>query len=104
MLKSRLETGHELATKHTPEYLDGEKEVRTGSNPAGVVEREPAGGDDTVDMGMQLELLVPSVKHAKEADLGAEMSGAASDLKKSFCAGTKQQTIDQFFVLQGQRS
>src|SRR5713101_3128342 len=32
------------------------------------------------------------------------MSGVASDFEKSFCAGTKQQTIDHFFVLQSQRS
>jgi hypothetical protein len=55
-------------------------------------------------MGVKLELLVPSVKDAEEADLSPEMSGAASDLEKSFCAGTKQQTIDHFFVLQRQRS
>jgi hypothetical protein len=103
MLKSRLESGDELAAKHTSEYLDGEEEVRTGSDPAGVIEGEPTGGDDTVDMGMNLEFLVPGVEHAEEADLGPEMFGVASDLEKSFCAGTKQQTIDQFFVLQGQR-
>jgi len=78
--------------------------VRTGSDPAGVIEGEPTGRDDTVDMGMKLEFLVPGVKHAEEADLGPEMSGVARDLEKSFCAGTKQQPIDQFFVLQGQRS
>jgi hypothetical protein len=44
------------------------------------------------------------MKHAKEADLSPKMSGAASDFEKSFCAGTKQQSRDQFFVLQGQRS
>src|SRR5216684_9053470 len=102
MLKGRLESGDELAAKHLSEYLDGEEEVRTGSNPAGVIERESAGGDDTVDMGMNLEFLVPGVEHAEEADLGPEMSGVASDLEKSFCAGTKQQTIDHFFVLQSQ--
>ncbi len=104
MLKGRLESGDKLTAKHTSEYLDGEKEVRTGSDPAGVIEGEPTGRDDTVDMGMNLEFLVPGVEHAEEADLGPEMSGVARDLEKSFCAGTKQQTIDQFFVLQGQRS
>jgi hypothetical protein len=44
-----------------------------------VVEREAAGGDDTVDMGMKPELLLPAVKHAKETDLGREMSGVAID-------------------------
>jgi hypothetical protein len=104
VLKGGLESGNELTAKHTSEYLDGEEEARTGSNPARVIEREPASGDNTVDMGMKLELLVPGVKHAKEADLGSEMSGVASDLEKSFCADTEQQTVDHFFVLQSQRS
>jgi hypothetical protein len=53
---------------------------------------------------MKLERLVPGVKHTGKADLSPEMSGAASNLEKSFCAGTKQQTIDHPFVLLGQRS
>src|SRR6266581_3934826 len=69
VFEGRLESGNELATKHTPEYLDGEKEARTGANPAGVIERESAGGHDTVDMRMNLELLVPGVQHTEEADL-----------------------------------
>jgi hypothetical protein len=73
-------------------------------NPAGVIERQPAGGNNAVDMRMKLELLVPGVEHTEKADLSSEMSGVASDFEKSFCAGTKQQTIDQFFVLQSQRS
>jgi hypothetical protein len=81
MLKSRLETGDELTAKHTPEYLNGEKEARARSNPAGVIEREPAGGNNAVDMRMKLELLVPGVKHAEEADLSPEMSGVASDFE-----------------------
>jgi len=104
VLNSRLKAGDELTAKHTSEYLNGEKEARTGLNPASVIEGEPTGRDDTVDMGMKLEFLVPGVEHAEEADLGPEMSGVASDLEKSFCAGTKQQAIDEFLVLQGQRS
>jgi hypothetical protein len=53
---------------------------------------------------MKLEFLIPGVEHAKEADLSPEMSGIASDFEKSFCAGTKQQTIDHLLVLQGQCS
>ncbi len=52
---------------------------------------------------MKLELLVPGMQHAEETDLGAEMSGVASDFEKSFSTGAKQQTIDHFFVLQSQR-
>ena len=47
------------------------------SNPAGVIAGESASGDDTVDMGMKLEFLVPGVEHAEEADLGPEMGAVA---------------------------
>ncbi len=38
MLESALETGDELAAKHTPQHRNGEKEARARSNPAGVIE------------------------------------------------------------------
>ena len=75
-----------------------------GSNPAGVIAGESAGGNDTVDMRMKLEFLVPGVKHAEEADLGSEMGGIARDLLQGFGAGPEQQTVDEFSVLESQRS
>src|SRR3989449_2827219 len=107
MLKSRLETDDEFAAKHAPEYLDGEKEARARSNPASVIERESAGGDDAVDMGMKREFLLPGMQHAEEADLSPEMAGVTSHFQKGFCAGPQQQTIDDLFDLfvpQGQSS
>ncbi len=87
MLKGGLEASDELATKAAPQHRAGKKEARAGWNPAGVVEREPAGRDDTVNVGMKLQLLIPSMQHAEEADLGCETSGIAGDFEKSFCAG-----------------
>jgi hypothetical protein len=72
-LEGRLQAGDELATKHAPKYGDGNEEAWVGSNPAGVITGESAGGNDTVDMRMKLEFLVPGMQHAEEADLGAEM-------------------------------
>jgi len=88
-LKSQLEPVDELSAKYPPEHMDGEKESRVGWNPAGVIEREPTRWDDAVDMGMNLEFLVPGVQHAEEADLGGEMSGMTSHFKESFCTGAK---------------
>ena len=101
MLKSRLETDDEFAAKHAPEYLDREKEVRARSNPASVIERESAGGDDAVDMGMKREFLLPGMQHAEEADLSPEMAGVTSHFQKGFCAGPQQQTIDDLFCSAG---
>jgi hypothetical protein len=102
VLKGRPESGNELAAKDTTEHLDGEKEARAGLNPAGVIERDPTGRHDAVDMGMKPEFLVPGVQYAEETDLGPEMSGIAGDLKKSLGTGPEEQTIDDLFVLQSQ--
>ena len=75
MLEGGLETGDELAAKNAPEHRDGEKEARARWNPVSVIEREPTGGDDTMNMGMKFKLLVTGVQHAEEADLGTKMSG-----------------------------
>ncbi len=100
VLEGRLQAGDELATKHAPQYGDGKEEAWVGSNPAGVIAGESAGGNDTVDMGMKLEFLVPGVKHAEEADLDSEMGGIARDLQQGFGAGPEQQTVDDLLVLE----
>ena len=77
-LEGRLQASNELAAKHAPQYSNGKEEAGMRSNPAGVIAGESAGGDDTVDMRMKLEFLIPAVQHAEEADIGAEMGGVAS--------------------------
>src|SRR5271165_5839650 len=103
MLKGGLETGNELATKAAPQHREGKKEARAGWNPVGVIQRQPTGSDDTVDMGMNLELLIPGVQHTEEADFGPQMSGIAGDFEQCFCTGSEQQIVDDFLVLQSQR-
>jgi len=98
--EGRLQAGDELTAKHAPEHLDGEKEARAGSNPAGVIAGESAGGHHAMDMRMKLELLVPCVQHAEEADLGSEMGGIARHLQQGFGAGPEQQTVDDLLVLE----
>ncbi len=100
VFKGRLQAGDELATKHAPQYSDGKEEAGVGSNPAGVIAGQSAGGNDTVDMRMQLEFLIPGMEHAEESDLGSEMGGIARDLQQGFCAGPEQQTVDDLLVLE----
>jgi hypothetical protein len=75
-----------------------------GSNPTDVIAAESAGRNHAMDMGMKQEFLVPGVEHAEEADLGPEMGGVARDFQQSFGAGPEQQTVDEFPVLEGDRS
>src|SRR5271157_4662624 len=82
LLKGGLEAGDELSTKHATQHRAGKKEARVRWNPVGVIQRQPAGRDDTVNMGMKLQLLVPGMQHTEEADLGTETSGIAGDLEE----------------------
>ena len=53
LLESSPEAGHKLAAKHTAEDLDGQEERIARLNPADVIRRQAAGGNHTVDMGME---------------------------------------------------
>jgi hypothetical protein len=77
-LEGGSQSSDELATKHAPQYSDGKEEAWVRANPARVIAGKPAGGDDTVDMGMKLELLIPGMEHAEEADLSSQMGAVAS--------------------------
>ena len=52
-----------------------------------------------MNMRVKLELLVPSMQHAEETDLGAEMPGIAGDFQECFCTGPEQQIIEDLGVL-----
>src|SRR5208282_1500298 len=98
-----LESGDKLAAKDATEHPDGKEEGIARFDPAGTVEGESAGGHHTMDMGVMFELLIPSVEHAKEADLGTEMFGIASDFEKGFGTGLQQEMVEDLLVLQSQR-
>jgi len=64
-----------------------------------VIEGKATGGDDTVDMGMKFDFLVPRVQHAEEADLGAEMLGITSHFEECLGTGFEQEMVQDLFVL-----
>jgi len=64
-----------------------------------VIETQPAGWNDAMDMGMEAELLIPGVQHTEETNFRSEVSWIPSDLKECFGAGAEQQAIDELFVL-----
>jgi hypothetical protein len=42
------------------------------------------------------------VKHREETDLGSEMLGVEGNCQQSFGAGTEQEAVEEFLVLQQQ--
>ena len=69
-----------------------------------MVGSESAGGNYAVNVRMMLQLLIPGMEHAEEADLGTQVTRIAGDLQEGLRAGAKQQVVDHPLVLQCQRS
>ena len=97
-----LQSGDELAAKYFPQHRLGKEVVFAGANPVGVIEGEATGGDDTMDMRMELDFLIPGVQHAEEADLSAEMLGITSHFEQCLGTGLEQEMVQDLFVVQGE--
>src|ERR1700683_2966305 len=94
-----FQSADKITTKNLSEYGDGEKEARARWNPNRVIERQSAGGHDTMHVGVMFEFLIPGVEHSEEADLGAEMFGIASDFEEGFSTALQQEVVQDFLVL-----
>ena len=93
------ESGHKLGPKHASEHLNREQEPIARLDPAGVIGRQSASGNDAMNVRVIFDLLIPGMQHAEEADLGAETARCARDFEQGFGAGTKQQVVDKLLVL-----
>ena len=60
-LESLLEAGNELAAEDATEHVDGKKESIARLNPVCLIERQPTGRNDAMDVGVKPELLTPGV-------------------------------------------
>jgi hypothetical protein len=57
-----------------------------------------------MEMRMEPEFLIPGVQHAEETNLCTEVFRIASHFEKCFRGDTKQEIVEDFFVVQHQRS
>ena len=85
----RSEAFHKLAAEHFFEHIHWQEELLLRVDPPRVIRSQTAGGNNTMNMRMSLEFLVPGVEDAEKPDLGAETLGIASDLDQSLGAGPK---------------
>ena len=104
IMKGTLERVVELAAKDATEHLDGKKEIVAWFDPAGVIDRQAAGGHHAMYMRVKFEFLTPGMQHAEEANLCAKMFGIAGDFEKGFRTGAEQEIVEDLLVLQDQRS
>ena len=58
-----------------------------------MVKRESAGGNDTVNVGMQEQVLPPGVECADDADLSSQVFRIGGDFEQGLSAGGEQQVV-----------
>ena len=102
IVESLFESVDELAAENFTQHFLGKKVVVSGTNPAGVIGREAAGRNDTMDMRMNCEFLAPGMQHTEEANLCAEVSRIASHFEKGFRTGAEQKIVEDLLILQNQ--
>ena len=104
VMKGTLKRFVELAAKDATEHLNGKKEVVAWFDPAGVIGRQATSRHHAMYMRVKFEFLTPGMQHAEEANLCAKMLGIAGHFEECFCTGSEQDIVDNFLVLQNQRS
>ena len=100
-IEGLLQRGKEQPTEETSEHADGQKEVGSTADPTTAVGREPAAGDDAMQVRMMEQCLAPSVEDGEEAELCAEMLGIGGDRAQGFGGGVEQNVVDQSLVVMG---
>jgi hypothetical protein len=67
-----------------------------------VVWRYSSCGNGAVNVGMQQQVLPPGMENADHADLCSQVLGIGRDLQQGLRAGSKQQIVEQTWIVQGQ--
>src|ERR1700688_4201569 len=102
-LEELLDVVTELLTKDLAECLDGQEESGRGIDPSASVEAQTTSGNDVMDVGVMLEVLSPTMQHAEESDLRAEIPGIAGSFEQRRGTGAQEQIVKQPLVLEDER-
>jgi hypothetical protein len=87
------------APEESGEDFDGEKESAAGGDPTFMVGRETAAGNDAMQVGVEVQVLAPTMENAEEAELQSETfcRGAGERLG----GGVEEDAVDDLFVIEG---
>lgn len=103
LMARSLEGKEKLAAEEPAEDPHREEETGLGGDPCFAVRGKSAGGDDNVEMGMEVELAGPGVQHGSEAEQTAQVLWVGSELEQGFRGRLEENVIDDLGIAQGQR-
>ncbi len=94
------ESIQKLATEDSGEHLLGQEEAWRAWNPTGLIRSQSASRYDTMDVGMELQVLTPGMQDAEETDPYAESLGIGGNFHQRIGHAAKQQGIECGRVLE----
>ena len=98
-----LELLQKQAAEQSRQHAYGQEEAGLARDPAGAVGREPAAGDDTMQMRVMQQGGSPGVQDGEEANLRAQMFGIGGDGAQGLGRGLEENVVDHLLVLVGDR-
>src|SRR6267378_442589 len=83
------------------EDLDWQKESGAAWDPAVVVSRQAAAGNDAVQVGMKVKILTPAMEYRQEAHFHTQTFGVAGNGEQGFSGGAEQEVVNNLFIVEG---
>ena len=92
--------GLDVSQKLTAVCVVDEAGRRVWRDPACLVGRDPAAGDDAVKMRVMVQRLSPGVQHRDRADLGAEVARVGGNTTQRLRRRSEQNGVDHGLVVE----
>ena len=99
-----LQILQEQSAEQAGQHPHGQEEAWAAGDPPSTIGRDSAARNDTMQMGMEKQVLSPTMEYGKEADFRSQMFGIGGDGGQSLGGGSKQDAVNDLFVLVSDRS
>ena len=95
-----VELFEEESAEESGQHTHWKKEVLAATDPTRSVGAGAATGNNAVDVRMVQQVLAPGVQDREEADLGPQVFGVCGDGEECLRAGSEEDAVEDFLVLQ----
>src|SRR5450756_2243063 len=87
--------------EESAEDLDGQQEFTAACDPSVMVRGQTAGGDDAMQVGMEVKVLPPGVEHVEEPGFHSQTLGAAGNGEQGIGDSAEENVVDDLLVVEG---
>jgi len=102
--EGRFEQADELPPEDAAQDPHWQEKLGRSANPPRAVGRQPARGDDTVQVWVVHQVLAPGVQYGQEANLRPQSVGIGCDRQQRGRRGLEEQVVKYPGILQGERT